>query len=42
MHYTGKLNVRFMVQKRQFRYHHEDEHAVFRYIREGMLYIRVH
>ena len=37
LHYTGRLNVRFMVQKRQFRKAHEDEHyaaAIFRYMRE--------
>ena len=37
LHYTGRLNVRFMVQKRQFRKNHEDEHyaaAIFRYLRE--------
>ena len=37
LQYTGRLNVRFMVQKRQFRKSHEDEHytaAIFRYLRE--------
>ena len=37
LQYTGRLNVRFMVQKRQFRKSHEDEHyasAIFRYVRE--------
>lgn len=37
IHYTGRLDVRFMVQARQFRKTHEDQHyaaAVFRYLRE--------
>ena len=37
LHYTGRLNVCFMIQKRQFRKSHEDEHytaAIFRYLRE--------
>ena len=40
MHYTGKLDVRFMVQARQFRKSHVDAHyaaAVFRYQREMSL-----
>ena len=45
MHYTGRLNVRFMVQKRQFRKNHEDEHyvaAVFRYLREYAVQLKNH
>ncbi|XP_065895962.1 uncharacterized protein [Dysidea avara] len=37
MHYTGQLKVRFMIQARQFRKTHPDEHyaaALFRYFRE--------
>ena len=37
LHHTGRLKVRFMVQARQFRKSHEDEHyaaALFRYLRE--------
>ena len=37
MHYTGRLNVKFMVQRRQWRKHHDDAHyaaAIFRYQRE--------
>ena len=37
IHYTGKLNVKFMIQARQFRKSHDDAHyaaAVFRYQRE--------
>ncbi len=37
MQYTGRLNVRYMVQKRQFRKNHGDEHyaaAQYRYMRE--------
>ena len=37
LHYTGRLNVRFMIQKWQFRASHEGEHyaaAVFHYHRE--------
>ena len=43
LHYTGRLNVRFMVQKRQFRKTHEDEHyvaAVFRYLREYVVKLK--
>ena len=43
MHYTGRLNVRFMVQKRQFRKTHDDDHyaaAVFRYLREYSIQCR--
>ena len=37
LHYTGRFNVKYMVQARQFRKDHEDSHyaaAVFRYQRE--------
>ena len=37
LQYTGRLNVRFTVQKHQFPKSHEDEHhaaAIFRYLRE--------
>ena len=37
LQYTGRLNVRFMIQKRQFGNHHVDEHcaaAIFRYLRK--------
>ncbi len=37
MQYTGRLNVRYMVQKRKFRKNHGDEHyaaAQYRYMRE--------
>ena len=37
IHYTGKLDIKFMIQTRQFRKSHEDTHyasAVFRYHRE--------
>ena len=43
MHYTGKFNVRFMVQARQFRKSHIDAHyaaAIFRYEREMSLLFR--
>ena len=43
MHYTGRLNVRFMVQKRQFRKSHEDEHyaaAVFQHLREYVIHCK--
>ena len=43
MHYTGQLHVHFMVQKRQFRKTHEDEHyaaAVFRYVREYTIQLK--
>ena len=45
MHYTGRLNVRFMVQKRQFRKNHEDEHyvaAVFRYLHKYAIQLKDH
>ncbi len=35
LHYTGRLNVRYMIQARQFRKAHEDEHytaSVFQYL----------
>ena len=34
MHYTGHLNVKFMVQRQQWRKHHDDAHyaaAIYRY-----------
>ena len=37
LQHTGRLNVKYMVQQRQFRKSHPDEHyaaAIFRYIRE--------
>ena len=43
MDYTGKLNVCFMVQKRQLRKSHEDDHyaaAVFRYLREYAIHCK--
>ena len=43
MHYTGRLNVRFMVQKRQFRKNYEDEHyaaAVFRYLHKYAIHCK--
>lgn len=43
LQYTGRLNVRFMIQKRQFRKSHEDEHyaaAVFRYLREYAIILK--
>jgi len=39
------LNVKFMVQKRQFRSHHDDEHyaaALFRYMREYAIMVKEH
>lgn len=36
-HYTGRLNVKFMIQRRQWRKHHDDAHyaaAIYRYERE--------
>ena len=43
MQYTGRLNVRYMVQKRQFRKTHDDAHyaaALYRYMREYALKLR--
>ena len=43
LQYTGRLNVRFMVQKRQFRKSHEDEHyasAIVRYLREYVIKLK--
>ena len=43
MHYTGKLDVHFMVQARQFRKSHPDAHyaaALFRYQRELAVCLR--
>lgn len=45
IHYTGRLNVRFMIQARQFRKTHPDAHyaaAVFRYQRELAILLRDH
>ncbi len=42
-HYTGRLNVKFCVQRRQWRLQHEDSHyaaAIFRYEREFLLKFR--
>jgi len=44
-HYTGRLNVKFMVQQRQFRKSHEDNHyaaAIFRYERECAIRFKEH
>ena len=43
LHYTGKLDVKFMVQARQFRKQHKDAHyaaAIFRYQRELAITLR--
>eukprot|EP00731_Ephydatia_muelleri_P035700 Em0149g6a len=40
LQYTGRLNIRFMVQARQFRKTHEDAHytaAIFRYVKKSLL-----
>ena len=45
IHYTGRLNIRFMVQARQFRKTHPDAHyaaALFRYQRELAVLLRDH
>lgn len=45
IHYTGKLNVKFMVQARQFRKEHKDSHyaaAIYRYQREFSIIYREH
>lgn len=36
-HYTGRLNIVFMIQKRQWRKEHCDSHAIFRYLREMVI-----
>ena len=44
-HYTGRFNVKYMVQAQQFRKSHEDSHypaAVFRYQRELAVQFRSH
>ena len=43
VHYTGRLQVRFMIQARQFRKRHVDEHytaAIYRYFREFTVQFR--
>ena len=43
MQYTGRLNVRYMVQKRQFRKTHDDAHyaaTLYRYLREYAIKLR--
>ena len=45
LHYTGRLKVKFMIQQRQFRKQHPDQHyaaALFRYQREFALKFRDH
>ena len=45
IHYTGKLNVKFMVQARQFRKDHPDSHytaALFRYQKEYAILVKEH
>ena len=45
LHYTGRLKIRFMIQQRQFRKQHPDQHyaaAVFRYEREYACMFRQH
>ena len=45
IHYTGRFNVKYMVQARQFRKDHEDSHyaaAIFRYQREYAVMMREH
>ena len=44
-HYTGKLDVKFMVQSRQLRKSHDDAHycaALFRYERQQAIELRDH
>lgn len=44
-HYSGKLDIKFMVQSRQLRKSHEDAHyasAIFRYQREMAVKFRNH
>ena len=43
MHYTGRLKIKFMIQKRQWRKEHCDSHyaaAIFRYLREMAIMFR--
>lgn len=45
IHYTGKLDVKFMVQAHQFRKDHKDAHyaaALFRYQREFSILLKDH
>ena len=45
LQYTGRLNIRYMVQKRQFRKTHDDEHyaaALYRYMREYAIKLKEH
>ena len=45
LHHTGRFQVRFKVQQRQFRKDHPDSHyaaAVFRYLREYAVMLRDH
>lgn len=45
IHHTGRLNVKFMVQQRQYRKDHEDSHyaaAIFRYEREYAVHFKEH
>ena len=45
LHYTGKLDVKYMIQARQFRKDHKDAHyaaAIFRYQREMAILLRAH
>lgn len=43
LHHTGRLKVRFMIQKRQWRHSHPDSHyaaCIFRYMREYAVRVR--
>jgi len=45
IHYTGKLNVKFMIQARQSRKDHPDSHyaaAMFRYQKEYAILVKEH
>ena len=45
LHYTGRLKIRFMIQQRQFRKSHPDQHyaaAIFHYQREYACMFRQH
>ena len=45
LQYTGRLNVKFMVLKRQFRSHHDDEQytaALYRYMKEYAIMVKEH
>ncbi len=45
IHYTGRLNVKCMIQQRQYRKEHEDSHyaaAIFRYERECAMQLKGH